>query len=286
MSVGLRAGSGWASSVISSAPVMPSRREELLAFALELARAAERVILPLYRRCVVTLKADGSEVTDADRGAEAVMREMISSRFPDHAILGEEQGGGAGPAAGRWILDPIDGTTSFAVGVPLFGTLIAFLEEGEPVVGVMHYPVLGETVYAARGLGCHFQGRGVAPLPVHVASAVPLREALVSATGVHGSDINPGEVAYRLTPVIRGARKFRFFADCVQHGLVCRGNIHVAIDTVMKPWDIAALIPCIEEAGGVASNLDGQQDNVIFGGSLISSCDRALHDEVVGLLAP
>ena len=265
---------------------MPSRREDLLAFALELARAAEQVILPLYQRCAVSLKADGSEVTDADRGAEAVMRKMIADRFPTHAILGEEQGGGDEAASERWILDPIDGTTSFAAGVPLFGTLVAYVEDGEPVVGVIHYPVLGETVFGARGLGCHFQGRGIPPVRVRVADPVPLREALVSATGVHGSDINPGAVAYRLTPVIRRARKFRFFADCVQHGLVCRGNIHVAIDTIMQPWDIAALVPCIEEAGGVATTLDGRREDLVFGGSLISSCDRSLHDEVLGLLAP
>jgi histidinol-phosphatase len=265
---------------------MPTRREDLLAFALELARAAERVILPLYQQCAVSLKADGSEVTEADRGAEAVMRTMIADRFPDHAILGEEQGGAVAPASERWILDPIDGTTSFAAGVPLFGTLVAFLEEGEPVVGVMHYPVLGETVFAARGSGCHYQRGGNPASRVKVARAVPLREALVSSTGVHGSDIQPGAVAYRLTPVIRGARKFRFFSDCVQHGLVCRGNINVAIDTIMQPWDIAALVPCVEEAGGVATTLDGRREGLVFGGSLISSCDRALHDEVLGLLAP
>jgi histidinol-phosphatase len=265
---------------------MPSQHEELLAFALELARAAEQVILPLYQRCVVSLKADGSEVTEADRGAEAVMRQMIAARHPAHAILGEEEGGAASPAAARWILDPIDGTTSFAAGVPLFGTLVAFLEDDQPVVGVMHFPVLGETVFAARGLGCRFAARGRPAESVRVARPVPLREALVSCTALHGTDILPGEVAYRLTPVVRGARKFRFFSDCVQHALVCRGNIHVAIDTLMKPWDIAALVPCIEEAGGVASTADGRREGLVFGGSLVSSCDRALHDEVLGLMRP
>jgi histidinol-phosphatase len=261
-------------------------RPDLLAFALELARAAEGAILPHYQRCAVSLKADGSEVTDADRGAEAVMRKMIAERFPAHAILGEEEGGVTASSPQRWILDPIDGTTSFAVGVPLFGTLIAFMEGDEPVVGVMHFPVLGETVYAARGLGCRFQRRGAEPVPVRVAAPVPLREALVSATGVHGSDIQPGAAAYRLTAVARGARKLRFFSDCVQHALVCRGNIHAAIDTVMQPWDIAALVPCIEEAGGVATTADGRREGLVFGGSLVTSCDRRLHDEVLGLLAP
>src|SRR5882757_2002776 len=164
---------------------MPSRREDLLAFALDLARAAEQAILPHYQRCVVSLKADGSEVTEADRGAEAIMRKMIGARFPGHAILGEEEGGAMTRACPeRWIIDPVDGTTSFAVGAPLFGTLVAFVEDDEPVVGVIHFPALGETVYAAKGLGCHFQGRGTAPVPVRVAAAVPLPEALVSSTGL------------------------------------------------------------------------------------------------------
>jgi histidinol-phosphatase len=265
---------------------MASRREDLLAFALDLARAAEKAILPHYQRCVVSLKADGSEVTEADRAGETVMRRMIADRFPTHAILGEEQGGAMTPSCPeRWIIDPVDGTTSFAVGAPLFGTLVAFVEEEEPVVGVIHFPALGETVYAARGLGCRFQRGGDPPLSVRVAAPVPLREALVSATGVHGSDIQPGEVAYRLTPVIQRARKFRFFSDCLQHALLCRGTIHAAIDTIMQPWDIAALVPCVEEAGGVVSTLDGRRQGLVFGGSLLSSCDRRLHDEVLGLLA-
>jgi len=263
------------------------RREDLLAFALELARAAETVILPLYQRCAVSFKSDGSEVTEADRGAEALMRRMIGERYPEHAILGEEQGGTMGPTPGpRWILDPVDGTTSFAAGVPLFGTLIALVDDAEPVLGVIHFPVLRETVYAARGLGCRLQARGGEPVPVRVAPAVPLAEALVSSTGVHGSDIHPGPVAYRLSAVIRGARKFRFFSDCTQHALVCRGTVHAAIDTVMQPWDIAALVPCVEEAGGVVSTVDGRREGLVFGGSLVSSCDRRLHEEVLGLLAP
>jgi histidinol-phosphatase len=264
---------------------MPSR-EDLLAFALELARAAEQAILPHYQRCVVSLKPDGSEVTDADRDAEAIMRQMIAARFPDHAILGEEEGGAMTPSCPeRWIIDPVDGTTSFAAGAPLFGTLVAFVEDDEPVVGVIHFPALGETVYAATGLGCRFQSRGAAPLPVRVAAAVPLGEALVSSTGVHGSDIKPGPVAWPLTPIIQRARKFRFFSDCLQHALVCRGTINAAIDTIMQPWDIAALVPCIEEAGGVVSTLDGRRQGLVFGGSLLSSCDRRLHDEVLSLLA-
>jgi histidinol-phosphatase len=84
--------------------------------------------------------------------------------------------------------------------------------------------------------------------------------------------------------VIQGARKVRFFGDCLQHALVCRGKLDAAIDTVMQPWDVAALIPCIEEAGGIATTLDGKREGVVFGGNLLTSCNQALHDEMVDML--
>lgn len=259
---------------------------ELLATALELADAAEARILPHYQRCSADLKADGSEVTQADREAEEAVRALLAQRHPEHAILGEEFGGERTAAPQQWIIDPLDGTTAFALGLPLFGTLIAYAEHGEPKVGVIHFPVLGETVYAARGLGCWYRRRGEAAERVQVRPALPLQQAVVSASGVHASDIQPGPdgSAYALTAVIRQARKFRFCGDCMQHALVCRGSLHVAIDTIMQPWDIAALVPCIEEAGGVATNLDGRRDGVVFGGSLIAASDAALHRQVLALL--
>src|SRR5689334_14609854 len=128
---------------------------EILEFALLLAQAAESAIMPVFRICAVDWKPDGSEVTVADRRAEEAMRKLIAERFPYHAVLGEEYGGSHASTAGPlWVLDPIDGTASFAVGLPTFGTLIGYVEDGEPQVGVMHFPAMGETVYAARGSGC------------------------------------------------------------------------------------------------------------------------------------
>jgi histidinol-phosphatase len=262
--------------------------DELLSFALELAHIAEREILPRYRRCAIERTADGSEVTDADRRAEAAVRDAIGARHPTHAILGEEYGAQAGTdARHRWVIDPLDGTTWFSLGMPLFGTLIALLEDDEPVVGVIHMPVLGETVYAARGLGCWFRSAETPPVRIRVGTSTSLDTAIVSASGVHASDIAPDAArgASALTPVIRGAAKFRFCGDCLQHALVARGTIHAAIDTVMQPWDIAAIVPCIEEAGGVVSSLSGERQRVVFGGSLLSSCDAALHAALVATLA-
>lgn len=261
------------------------RHRELLEFALSLAALAEAEILPHYQRCAVDLKADGSEVTLADRAAERAIRAAIAQRYPEHAVLGEEFGGERSDAP-QWIVDPLDGTSAFALGLPLFGTLIAYAEHGEPQIGVIHFPVLGETVYAARGLGCWFRRRDGETVAVRVRPPAPLSEAIVSASGVHATDVQPERDgrAYALTTLIARAKKFRVCGDCLQHALVCRGSLHVAIDTIMQPWDIAALVPCIEEAGGVCSTVDGRRDDVVFGGSLVAASDRALLDEVIGVL--
>ncbi len=265
---------------------MTAERQELLDFALELAAAGEAQILPRYRRASISRKADGSEVTEADRNAETAMRALIADRYPRHAVLGEEFGltGDAG-ASRRWVIDPLDGTAWFSLGMPLFGTLIALLEDGEPLLGVVHMPVLGETTYAARDLGCWFKAGDEAPQRVRVAPRGTLAEAIVSASGLHGSDVAPtGRARYALTPVVRGAAKFRLCGDCQQHALVCRGSLHAGIDTIMAPWDIAALVPCVEEAGGVATSLAGTRENILDSGSLLTSSDPALHREILALL--
>ncbi|MEO0407385.1 MAG: inositol monophosphatase family protein [Cyanobacteria bacterium P01_A01_bin.135] len=264
-------------------------RTEFLAFARELAAQAEAAIMPHFQEHAVSYKADGSEVTIADREGEAVMRRLIGDRYPDHAILGEEHGQ-SGPEGARycWVLDPIDGTAWFTLGVPLFGTLVALLEDGEPIVGVIHLPGLQETVYAAKGSGCWFVRRGSDPTQVHVSAVPRLPEAIASATGVHSSDIqcHGEELPYRLTQLIHRVRKFRFCSDCNQHALVSRGKLQVAVDTLMNPWDVAALVPCIEEAGGKVTNLAGQRKNIVFGGSLLSTCGEPLHQTVLDLLQP
>lgn len=260
---------------------------EHLRFALELAAVAQAEILPRFRRCAVEHKADGSEVTDADREAERAIRAHVQRHRPGETVVGEELGGEL-PADGSpcWLIDPIDGTSWFALGLPLFGTLIAYLEDNDPVVGVIHSPALGETVYAARGAGCWFQVRGECAEQVRVASAVPLSEAYASACGPHGSVLRPSDkLPHRLDRVIAQSGRFRFVGDCIQHAMVARGRLHVAIDTVMRPWDIGALVPCVEEAGGVATAIDGQRANLLTAGNLVTSCGPTLHEEVLTALA-
>jgi len=266
---------------------MLKQRQELLEFALQLVKAAAEQIMPHYYSCVVNTKPDGTDVTEADRRAEEVVREMIAKQLPDHSILGEEFGATNGSRTQyRWVVDPLDGTTWFTLGVPIFGTLVALLEDDEPLIGVIHFPVTGETVYAGKGLGCWFKVGDTTPVRVRVGSKVGLEEAVVSAAGVHGSDIHTdsGQMPYNLTGLIHQTKKFRFCGDCLQHALVCRGRIHAAVDTLMQPWDSAAIIPCIEEAGGIATTLSGQRRGIVFGGNLLTSCDASLHHEILELL--
>ena len=262
---------------------------EFLTFARQLATQAQGAIMPHFQEHAVSYKADGSEVTVADREGEALMRRLIAEQYPDHAVLGEEHGqSGSDHAKYRWVLDPIDGTAWFTLGVPLFGTLVALLEDNEPIVGVIHFPGLEETVYAAKGEGCWFTRRGSAPAQVQVSPVPELQAAIASATGVHSSDIQcqDEELPYRLTQLIHRVRKFRFCSDCNQHALISRGKLQIAVDTLMNPWDIAALVPCIEEAGGKVTNLAGERENIVFGGSLLSTCGEPLHQKVLDLLQP
>jgi histidinol-phosphatase len=260
-----------------------------LDFALDLAQTAEAEIMPRFRSAAVTRKPDGSEVTEADREAERHMRARIRAHYPDHAILGEEFGAtGADDARFRWILDPLDGTAGFTLGVPLFGTLVGLLDAGEPVVGVIHFPALGETVYAARDTGCWFSAGGSAPERVQVDPVDTLAAATASTTGLHSSDVMApdGQTPYRLTELVRRAGKFRFVTDCLQHALVARGRMHAAVDTLMAPWDVAALVPCVREAGGVALPLDPAADDVVFTGGLVTASTAPLAHAVRDLLQP
>ncbi len=263
--------------------------DDLLNFALHLAKVAEEQIMPHFNACHIKIKADGTEVTEADRKAEEKMVEQIAQRFPRHGILGEEFGEVEKRDGNyKWIIDPLDGTAWFTLGIPIFGTLIGVIKNDKPIIGVIHFPALGETVYAAKGGGCWFKRNQSSPLRINVRPDVPLKDAVVSAAGVHSTSVfaKENETPYNLPGLISRVGKFRFCGDCLQHALVCRGKVHLAVDTIMKPWDTAAIIPCIEEAGGYVSTLSGTGDNIIYGGSLISSCSDSLNREALRVLQP
>lgn len=256
---------------------------EILDFALALSAEASRFILPLWKNVAVDHKSDGSEVTEADRGAEQILRRRIADRYPDHAILGEEFGGERNPRAEHlWLLDPVDGTASFAIGLPLFGSLIAYLRRGQASVGVIGAHALGETVYAAAGQGCWLRRDGSAPQPLNTSAVTAVHEARVVATGFESTDLDPRapRPEIRLSRLYTQARRFRWSGDCINYSLLCQGRIDVALDPRMNPWDIAALAPCVREAGGVLSSLDGNED-CIWQPNLVASANRPLHTQVL-----
>ena len=256
---------------------------EILEFALALSQEAGEFILPLWKHVAVDHKADGSEVTEADRGAEQLLRRRIAEQYPSHEILGEEFGGDRSPEAEHlWLLDPVDGTASFAIGLPLFGTLIGYLRRGEPCVGVIGAHALGETTYAAKGQGCWHRRETREPRRVRTSAVTELSEAFVVATEFVRTDLDPREPnpSVCFSQLYKQARRFRWSGDCINYALLCHGRVDVALDPRMNPWDIAALAPCVREAGGVLSSIDGNED-VVWQSNLVASANAKLHAKVL-----
>jgi histidinol-phosphatase len=224
---------------------------DVLDFAVESAQLAGTLTLGYFNASpTVELKEDRTPVTAADRGAEKLLRERIERAFPKHGIVGEEFGVKEGTEPGRWILDPIDGTHSFVCGVPLYSVLVGFEWEGEAVAGVIHMPALVETVYAARGLGCRWNGR-----PARVSGVRELSEArLVYASPKHQHRFGKGPEFDRL---LAATGKDRGFPDAYGYALVATGRAEIALDPVMALWDTAALLPVVTEAGGTLTDWKG-----------------------------
>lgn len=255
--------------------------------AISIAIEAGLIIQSWRRRIVTRFKSDGTEVTQADTEAETRIRERLEAEYPGAPIIGEEFGGEAKPSAGdQWIVDPLDGTTPFSVGSPMYGTLIALLRDGEPIVGVIHLPALGETISAATGCGCWLEIDDEPPVRVRVSDVMRLRDAFASTSGLHATELQAvdGATPYNLTSLTQQARKLRVLGDCVQHALVCRGRIDLAVDAIMQPWDSAALIPCVREAGGCVADMRGRTDGLVFAGSLVSASSPALLDQALNAM--
>jgi histidinol phosphatase-like enzyme (inositol monophosphatase family) len=225
---------------------------ELCVFAVDVAWRAGRITLGHFQAGVsVEMKEDASPVTIADRDAERAARRMIERRFPRDGILGEEYGAVRPDAPRRWVIDPIDGTRSYVRGVPLYGVLIA-LEEGErSLLGVIHLPALQETVYAARGIGCWWNGRRA-----RVSDVDRLDSAmLLTSDAAHVQSHGRGPAWDRLQAA--GATT-RTWGDCYGYALVATGRAEAMFDPVLSVWDAAALPPIIEEAGGVITDWNGE----------------------------
>lgn len=220
-----------------------------LAFALETANVAGRRTLAYFEVVGYELKADDSPVTIADQEAERLMRHAIGKAFPGESILGEEEGGE--PAPDQWVLDPIDGTKSFICGVPLYGTLISYERDGIAEVAVAHFPALGKTCWAERGLGAFCDGR-----PIRVSDVADMRHAVLCC-GSHSSMDDRG-LTSTFAALSSYAMATRTWGDAYGHCLVAMGRAEAMIDPVVKPWDLSAVNLIVEEAGGRCSDFDGK----------------------------
>lgn len=223
---------------------------ELLTFAVEIAEEAGEHTLRYFRQGVaVERKQDESPVTVADRETERLLRARISTRYADHRIVGEEYGTTESSSPWTWIIDPIDGTKSFIHGIPLYTVLIALTRNGKPLLGVIHNPVLEETVAAASGLGSTLNGH-----PCSVRSGVPLSDAWIQVTDPADLFRRRPEFSSRL---FQAAGSVRTWADAYGYLLVATGRADGMVDPVMNLWDVAPLVPILTEAGGLITDFTG-----------------------------
>ncbi|MDY7097899.1 MAG: inositol monophosphatase family protein [Pseudomonadota bacterium] len=229
---------------------------EDLALANALADAAGSVIRPFFRGDFdQERKADRSPVTEADRAAEAAMRKLIEERFPDDGIIGEEYGTRNESAGRQWVLDPIDGTISFMAGRPIFGTLIALMQDGWPVLGVIDQPIARERWVGQLGQGTTFNGK-----PVTTRPCKDLREGSLATSSPHY--FNPDQaVAYMQLAEVMGGNERQgaiiYGGDCYNYGLLASGHIDVICEAGLAIYDYAALVPVVEGAGGTMSDWQG-----------------------------
>jgi histidinol phosphatase-like enzyme (inositol monophosphatase family) len=223
----------------------------------------------------VDAKADNSPVTIADRSAEQAIRAAITHRFPGHPILGEEDGGTLQSEGPLWIIDPIDGTKTFIRGVPLYTTLIAFLQDGVPQAGVIYAPATGEMVSAYYGGGTWDENNKRCT----VAADVELEEAWFGTT-------DPTDLFRRhqsfTTAMLRDSGATRTWADGYGYLLLARGDLHIMADPILAPWDIAALALVVREAGGVFSDFSGKTPPL--GDSALATASVSLHQACIARL--
>ncbi len=242
----------------------------------ELAALAGANAMRHYRTALVTeSKQDGSPVTIADRSSERLAREWIEKRFPADGILGEEFGVVRPDAARRWIIDPIDGTKAFVRGIPFWGTLVAVMDGDTVIAGAAEFPALGESLVAAPGESCWWNGSRCSVSTVAELSAATVLTTDAGFTG-HSEKLEGWQA------LVAGSGTSRTWGDCVGYLLVATGRAEVMVDPVVAAWDIAAVIPAIVEAGGVFTDWEGRS---VCGTSGIAT-NALLADEVRAILNP
>ena len=256
---------------------------ELIAFANRLADTSGDVIRPLFRQRIDVAHKQGRHdfdpVTEADKGAERAIRDLLARERPHDGVLGEEYGEHKGTSGYRWVLDPVDGTRAFITGRHEWGSLIALEQDGEPVLGILDQPVLGERFIGANGAAHLVQAGKASALEVRPCAS--LADAVLCATdpGAYFSK----EQLSAFARVERVVKMTRYGGDCYLFAALALGFVDVVIEAGFHEWDIAALIPLIEGAGGIVTSWDG--GSAREGKTILASGDRRAHAEAMKLLA-
>ena len=253
--------------------------DRLAAFAEELADVAREVSLKYFRSDITAdIKADASPVTIADRETEALLRDQIDEKFPDHGIFGEEFGATRTDAEFVWVLDPIDGTKSFVSGKPLFGTLIGLLHRGEAVIGVCDMPALNERWVGKSGQKTMFNG-----MLAQVRPCPKLQNAWLYATS---PQMFTKDHFQRFETLRKASRYAIYGAECQAYGLLASGWVDIVCEDTMGPYDYIALAPIVRGAGGIMSDWSGRPLGLESNGTVLALGDPALKDQVLEILTP
>jgi myo-inositol-1(or 4)-monophosphatase len=257
--------------------------EKLIQFANRLADASGAAIRPFFRQRIEVVHKPGRHafdpVTEADRGAERAIRAIIERERPDDAILGEEYGEKPGTSGWRWVLDPVDGTRSFITGRHEWGSLIALERDGAPVLGILDQPVLGERFIGVNGRSVLVQNGARAPLKVR--ECPTLAEAVLCSTDPSAYMDDAQQAGF--AALKRKARLTRYLGDCYIFAMLAMGFIDVIAEGPLSRWDVAALFPLVEGAGGAVTNWKGQAWR--DGDAVLASGDARLHVQALALLA-
>ena len=245
-----------------------------------LADAAGEAIRPYWRADFgLESKGDATPVTLADRAAESAIRAIIETECPEDGIIGEEYGSVREGATRQWVIDPIDGTTSFVAGRPIFGTLIALMQDGWPVLGCIDQPILKERWVGSAGIGTTLNGK-----PVTTRHCPELKEAILASSGPHYFSAHDGE--HFMTLAAKTAhRRLIWGGDCYNYGLLASGHIDIVVEAGLKLHDFAALIPVVEGAGGLMCDWAGEPLHAASEGHVIALGDAARLEDVLEGLA-
>jgi inositol-phosphate phosphatase/L-galactose 1-phosphate phosphatase/histidinol-phosphatase len=251
---------------------------EFIGLAHRLADASGVVIRQYFRTPVaVDDKADASPVTIADREAERVMRELIQQVYPQHGIYGEEMGIKDKDAEFVWVLDPIDGTKSFITGKPLFGTLIALLHNGQPILGMIDQPITRERWIGGLNLATTLNGQ-----TVKVRNCPELNQAILYATTPLMFE---GQDKIGFERLCQQIKLSLYGADCYAYALLAMGLVDLVVEADLSPYDYCSHIPIIEQAGGVITDWQGKTLGLESDGRVVAAGDKALHQKVLSILS-